>query len=155
MLSEVPDGSEVEGIIMATGGEVQLALAAQGLLAGRGHAVRVVNMASWELFDDQPEAYRHEVLPPTVTARVAVEEASTMGWERYTGSAGRVIGFNTFGLSAPIADLQQHVGFTAEHVADEMSACSRVRQLGEPGAGGQSPVAARPLPVAPAPLRSW
>jgi transketolase len=73
-------------------------------------------MPSWEIFDDQPRAYRDEVLPPAVTARVAVEQASTLGWERYVGTSGRVIGMRTFGASAPLKALQQKFGFTPEHV---------------------------------------
>jgi transketolase len=73
-------------------------------------------MPSWELFDRQPEAYRDEVLPPSVTARVAVEQASTFGWGRYVGLAGEVIGMRTFGASAPLKELQKKFGFTPDNV---------------------------------------
>jgi transketolase len=75
-----------------------------------------VSMPSWELFDEQPAEYREDVLPPSITARVSVEQASAIGWERYTGPAGRVIGMRTFGASAPLKDLQQKFGFAPESV---------------------------------------
>ena len=77
---------------------------------------RVVSMPSWELFHDQPAAYRDTVLPPSVTARVAVEQASTLGWERYVGTHGRVIGMSTFGASAPLKELQKKFGFEPERI---------------------------------------
>ena len=109
-------------IIVATGGEVHLALQARTLLQAKGHAIRVVNLASWELFDAEPQSYRDEILPPSVTARVSVEEASTMGWERYVGDRGQSLGFDTFGLSAPVPQLRERFGFTAQHIADEVEA---------------------------------
>ena len=89
---------------------------------------RVVSMPSWELFDRQPQAYRDAVLPPRVTARVSVEQASTMGWERYVGSQGRMIGMHTFGASAPLKELQRRFGFTPEHVV------TVARELARPAA---------------------
>ena len=77
---------------------------------------RVVSMPSWDVFEQQPQAYRDSVLPPAVTARVAIEQASTFGWERYVGRRGEVIGMQTFGASAPLKALQQEFGFTVEHV---------------------------------------
>ena len=74
-------------------------------------------MPSWEIFEQQPQEYRDEVLPPEVTARVAVEQASTFGWERYVGTTGRVIGMKTFGASAPLKELQEKFGFEPEQVA--------------------------------------
>jgi transketolase len=74
-------------------------------------------MPSWELFDDQPQEYRDRVLPPQVTARVSVEQASTFGWARYVGTTGYSLGMRSFGASAPLKDLQKKFGFTAEHVA--------------------------------------
>ena len=121
VLSDPPDG-EIQGVLIATGAEVHLALAAQQLLADQGVGVRVVNLASWEIFDTEPQAYRDSVLPPSITARVAIEEAATIGWHRYVGDQGSVLGFDTFGLSAPIPKLQERFGFTADHVAAEMSA---------------------------------
>ena len=107
-----------EVIIIATGSEVQLAIAAYDELTAEGEAVRVVSMPSWELFDRQPVDYRDSVLPPEVRARVAVEEASTLGWHRYVGTDGAVIGMHTFGASAPLQELQTKFGFTPDKVAD-------------------------------------
>jgi transketolase len=75
-------------------------------------------MPSWELFEHQPESYRDEVLPPDVLGRVAVEQAATMGWHRYVGMRGAVIGMHTFGASAPLPDLQKKFGFTPEKVLE-------------------------------------
>jgi transketolase len=104
-------------ILLATGSEVHLALEARDELEPQGIHTRVVSMTCWELFDRQPEEYRHQVLPPEVTARVAVEQASTLGWDRYVGSAGTVIGMHTFGASAPLKQLLTKFGFTPERVA--------------------------------------
>src|SRR4051794_9105858 len=114
-----------EVILIGTGSEVHLCVGAYERLAEEGVRARVVSMPSWELFDAQPAEYRDEVLPPDVTARVAVEEASILGWERYAGTAGEVIGMQTFGASAPLRDVQRKFGFTPESVLD---ACHR--QLG-------------------------
>jgi transketolase len=105
-----------EVILIGTGSEVSLCLDAHERLGQEGIRSRVVSMPSWELFDRQPEAYRNEVLPPSVTARVAVEQASTFGWGRYVGLAGEVIGMRTFGASAPLKELQKKFGFTPDHV---------------------------------------
>ena len=75
-----------------------------------------MSMPSWELFDEQPQAYRDAVLPPTVTARVAIEQASVLGWEHYVGSRGRIIGMRTFGASAPLKELQRKFGFEPQHI---------------------------------------
>jgi transketolase len=75
-----------------------------------------VSMPSWEIFEHQSRAYRDSVLPPTVKARVAVEQGSTLGWERYVGNSGRVIGMNTFGASAPLKELQKKFGFEPDQV---------------------------------------
>ncbi|MDA8380696.1 MAG: transketolase [Actinomycetota bacterium] len=107
-----------EGIIIATGSEVSLAVAAYEELSSEGAAIRVVSMPSCELFDRQPAAYRDMVLPPAIRARVAVEEASTLGWHRYVGTDGAVIGMHTFGASAPLKDLQSKFGFTPDKVAE-------------------------------------
>jgi transketolase len=77
---------------------------------------RVVSMPSWELFEHQSEEYRDSVLPPSVTARVSVEQASTFGWHRYVGITGEAIGMRTFGASAPLKELQKKFGFTVETV---------------------------------------
>lgn len=103
-------------ILIATGSEVHLALEAWGRLADKGIPARVVSMPSWELFDRQPEAYRNEVLPPEVTARLAIETGSPHGWHRYVGLRGEVVGMTRFGASAPYQVLLQQFGFTAEHV---------------------------------------
>jgi transketolase len=105
-----------EVILMGTGSEVSLCVDAHERLGEEGIRSRVVSMPSWELFDRQPEAYRNEVLPPSVTARVAVEQASTFGWGRYVGLAGEVIGMRTFGASAPLKELQKKFGFTPDNV---------------------------------------
>jgi transketolase len=105
-----------EVILIGTGSEVSLCIDAQERLGKEGIRSRVVSMPSWELFDRQPEAYRDEVLPPSVTARVAVEQASTFGWGRYVGLAGEVIGMRTFGASAPLKELQKKFGFTPDNV---------------------------------------
>jgi transketolase len=103
---------------MATGSEVSLALSARDELAADGLGVRVVSMPCWELFDRQPASYRDAVLPPSVRARVAVEEASTVGWDRYVGDGGAVVGMRTFGASAPLKELVRKFGFTPQAVAD-------------------------------------
>lgn len=103
-------------ILIATGSEVHLALEAWGRLADDGIPARVVSMPSWELFERQPEVYRNEVLPPAVTARLAIETGSPHGWHRYVGLRGGVIGMTRFGASAPYQILLQQFGFTTEHV---------------------------------------
>ena len=105
-----------EVILMATGSEVALCVEVYEKLAGEGIAARVVSMPSWELFEQQDEVYRAAVLPPEVTRRVAVEQASTLGWERYTGLRGTILGMKTFGASAPLKELLVKFGFTGENV---------------------------------------
>ena len=104
-------------IIIATGSEVSLALAARDLLAGEGVSARVVSMPSWELFLAQSDAYRDEVLPPAIAARVSVEAASTFGWARWTGTWGRTVGIDRFGESAPGGTVMEQLGMTPEVVA--------------------------------------
>ncbi|MEU7873774.1 transketolase [Dactylosporangium sp. NPDC049140] len=111
------DSGEPDVILLATGSEVALALAARDELARDGVAARVVSMPCWELFDRQPREYREQVLPPSVRARVAVEQASTLGWHRYVGESGAVVGMHTFGASAPLKHLLRKFGFTPEHVS--------------------------------------
>jgi transketolase len=103
-------------ILIATGSEVHLAVEAHERLAGEGVASRVVSMPSWELFEEQDKAYRDQILPPAVTARVAIEAAAPLGWDRYAGHAGEIIAMHSFGGSAPIGPLMQKFGFTADHV---------------------------------------
>jgi transketolase len=109
---------EPELILIATGSEVQLALGAHETLVGEGIRSRVVSLPCWEIFERQDVSYREEVLPPAVTARVAIEEASTLGWERWVGSSGAIMGMTTFGQSAPFKDVEAEFGFTPEHVAE-------------------------------------
>jgi transketolase len=110
-------GGTPDVLLLATGSEVQLALAARDELASGGIGARVVSMPCWELFDRQDQSYRDFVLPPAVKARVAIEQASTLGWDRYVGDGGAVIGMHTFGASAPLKELLTKFGFTPERVA--------------------------------------
>ena len=115
-------------ILIATGSEVALCVEAHERLKQDGVAARVVSMPSWELFEQQAQAYRESVLPPGVTARVSVEAGSVIGWDRYVGMNGARIGMHSFGASAPIKDLMKKFGFTPEHVvaaAKEQIAKSR------------------------------
>jgi transketolase len=116
VLADAPGGSP-EVIIIASGSEVILAVQAHEQLIAGGIRSRVVSMPSWDIFEHQNQEYRDNVLPPKVTARVAVEQASTFGWERYVGTTGRIIGMKTFGASAPLKELQRHFGFEPDHVA--------------------------------------
>ena len=115
VLADAPGGKPAV-ILIGTGSEVSLCMAAREKLVAEGIAARVVSMPSWELFDDQDQAWRDSVLPPSVTARVTVEEASPIGWDRYAGRTGVVLGMRSFGMSAPIAVVAEHFGFTVEHV---------------------------------------
>jgi transketolase len=115
-------------LLLGTGSEVSLCLDARAALAKVGIGARVVSMPSWELFDRQDAAYREAVLPAAVTARVAVEQASTFGWARYTGLQGSVVGMTSFGASAPLEALQRKFGFTVEHVV--AAAVAQVQQAG-------------------------
>ena len=112
------DDGTPDVILMATGSEVPLALAAAATLRAEGTQVRVVSMPSWELFAAQPQAYRDAVLPPDVTARVSIEAGVTFGWERHLGTRGTAIGLDRFGASAPYQELYQQFGLTADAVAD-------------------------------------
>jgi transketolase len=111
------EGGEPDVILLATGSEVHLALAAREELQAGGISARVVSMPCWELFDRQSQHYRDQVLPPSVKARVAVEQASTLGWDRYVGDDGAVVGMHTFGASAPLKQLLVKFGFTPDRVA--------------------------------------
>jgi transketolase len=108
---------EPELILIATGSEVSLAVGAHETLAAEGVRSRVVSLPCWEIFERQDQSYRDEVLPPAVTHRVAIEEASTLGWERWVGSAGTILGMHTFGQSAPFKDVEQEFGFTPDQIA--------------------------------------
>ncbi|TAL18298.1 transketolase [bacterium] len=109
-------GGVPKAIIIASGSDVHLALSAAEKLETENIPVRVVNMASWDLFEAQTKKYRSEVLPPAIKARVAIESASTFGWERYTGFRGKVIGIDRFGASAPAEVLAEKYGMTVENV---------------------------------------
>jgi transketolase len=104
-------------ILIATGSELSLAVEAHERLLAEGVRSRVVSMPSWDIFERQPREYRESVLPPGVKARVAVEQGSTLGWDRYVGGSGRVIGMETFGASAPLKELQRKFGFEPDRVA--------------------------------------
>lgn len=115
ILAEAPYGKP-DVLLIATGSEVALCVAAYEQLKVEGINARVVSMPSWELFENQSEEYRNSVLPASIRARVAVEEASTFGWERYAGNQGTILGMHTFGLSAPLKALTEHFGFNTENV---------------------------------------
>jgi transketolase len=109
-------GGPPEIILIASGSEVSLIVDAHEVLASRGIRSRIVSMPSWDIFEHQPQSYREEVLPASVTARIAVEQGSALGWERYVGAGGRVIGMKAFGASAPLKELQRKFGFEPERV---------------------------------------
>ena len=111
-------GGEPDAILLATGSEVHLALSAREELQASGIKTRVVSMPCWELFDRQPQEYRDAVILKSVRARIAIEEASTLGWDRYVGDGGAVIGMHTFGASAPLKMLLTKFGFTPDRVAE-------------------------------------
>jgi transketolase len=115
VLADPTDG-EPELVLIATGSEVALAVAAHEELTAEGVRTRVVSLPSWYLFDQQPRSYRDEVLPPAIAARISIEEASTLGWDRYVGPGGAMIGMHTFGSSAPLKDVHTEFGFTPERV---------------------------------------
>jgi transketolase len=115
VLADAPNGKP-EVLLLASGSEVSLCVQAHEQLVKEGIKSRVVSMPSWELFEHQPQEYRDTVIPPSVVARVSVEQASTFGWERYVGVRGHMIGMKTFGASAPLKELQKKFGFTAENV---------------------------------------
>jgi transketolase len=115
VLADPPEG-DPEVILIATGSEVAMTVEAYERLAADGVKARVVSMPSMELFDKQDPAYRDEVLPPSVTARVSVEKGTTFGWDRWVGPTGAIIGMSTFGASAPLKVLQAKFGFTTDHI---------------------------------------
>lgn len=115
VLADAPRGIP-ELLLLASGSEVSLCVAAYEQLVAEGVQARVVSMPSWELFEQQSQEYRDSVLPPAVTARVAVEQASAFGWYRYVGPGGGVVAMKTFGASAPLKELQRKFGFTPDHI---------------------------------------
>ncbi|MDR0311161.1 MAG: transketolase, partial [Acidobacteriota bacterium] len=116
ILADSGDGKP-ELILIASGSEVSLIVAAQKQLAGEGISVRTVSMPSWELFDEQPEEYRNAVLPPSVSARLVVEAGISQGWSKYSGDKGDILCLDHFGVSAPGRVLFENFGFTAENIA--------------------------------------
>jgi transketolase len=117
VLADAPNvAGKPDVILMATGTEVSLALTAHDKLVASGIKSRVVSMPSWELFEEQDEAYRESVLPDACDARIAIEFASSFGWERYTGRRGKIIAMKTFGASAPLKELQTKFGFAPDHI---------------------------------------
>ena len=115
VMADAPGGPP-EIILVASGSEVSLVVEAHEALASQGIRSRVVSMPSWDIFEHQPQEYRDSVLPPEIKARVAVEQGSVIGWDRYVGAAGQVIGMKTFGASAPLKELQRKFGFEPERV---------------------------------------
>ena len=115
VLGDARDGKP-DVLLLASGSEVSLCVEAYEKLTADGVKARVVSVPSWELFEQQDEGYRNSVIPPEVTARVSVEQASTFGWARFTGLAGERIGMKTFGASAPLKELQKKFGFTTDNV---------------------------------------
>jgi transketolase len=111
-------GGSPQIILIGSGSEVSLIVKAHEALASRGIRSRVVSMPSWDIFEHQPQSYREEVLPAKVKARIAVEQGSVLGWDRYVGADGRVIGMKTFGASAPLKELQHKFGFEPEHIVE-------------------------------------
>jgi transketolase len=115
VMADAPNGAP-EIILIASGSEVSLVVEAHEKLTSDGIRCRVVSMPSWDIFEHQPQSYREEVLPPHLTARIAVEQGSMLGWDRYVGTAGRIVGMKTFGASAPLKELQRKFGFEPERV---------------------------------------
>ena len=115
VLADAPEANP-EIILIASGSEVSVAVDAHEKLTAEGIRSRVVSMPSWDIFEHQSPEYRASVLPPDITARIAIEQASTFGWERYVGAKGRVIGMTTFGASAPLKELQRKFGFEPSRV---------------------------------------
>jgi transketolase len=115
VMADAP-GSAPEIILIASGSEVSLVVEAHEKMTSQGIRCRVVSMPSWDIFEHQPQSYREEVLPPRVTARIAVEQGSVLGWDKYVGAAGRIVGMKTFGASAPLKELQRKFGFEPERV---------------------------------------
>ena len=117
ILADPPGGQRPDAIVIASGSEVAVAVEAYEDLTAAGFNIRVVSLPSWRLFEEQSESYRDLVLPPAIPARVAVEQASALGWERWTGSQGTIIAMRSFGASGPARDVRQRFGFTASAIA--------------------------------------
>jgi transketolase len=119
VLADAEGGKKPEVILMASGTEVSVCIDTYEKLKSEGIAARVVSMPSWDLFERQDDAYKDSVFPPDVDARVCVEQAGPLGWDRYVGRLGSQVVMHTFGASAPLSDLKKKFGFTPEHVYDE------------------------------------
>jgi transketolase len=132
VLADPPDG-EPEVILIATGSEVGMTVEAYERLTADGIRARLVSMPSMQLFDQQPQSYRNEVLPPAVTARVSVEKGSTFGWDRWVGPTGAIIGMSTFGASAPMKVLQAKFGFTPDNIVSTARAQLGLAHTEPPG----------------------
>ncbi len=137
VVADAPGGSP-EVILIGTGSELSLVVAAHETLIKQGIRSRVVSMPSWDLFEQQPADYRESVLPRRVTARLAVEQGSVLGWDRYVGPEGRVIGMQTFGASAPLKELQRRFGFEPERVVD-----TAMEMLGRGAPAARAPAPAK------------
>jgi transketolase len=133
VMADAP-GREPDIILIASGSEVSLVVEAHEALTSRGIRSRVVSMPSWDIFEHQPQSYRDNVLPPNVTARIAVEQGSTLGWERYVGAGGQVIGMETFGASAPLKELQRKFGFEPERIVEAAIGLLKRHAATPPGA---------------------
>jgi transketolase len=118
VLADADAGQKPQVLLLATGSEVSICVEVYEKLKGEGIAARVVSMPSWDIFEAQDVAYQDSVLPPDVAARVCVEQAAELGWDRYVGRFGTKVVMRTFGASAPLADLKRKFGFTPEHVYD-------------------------------------
>jgi transketolase len=129
---------ELRAILIATGSELSLAVDARAKLQAEGIGTRVVSMPSWTLFSRQPRAYRDQVLPPAVKARVAVEAASPMGWHRWVGEQGRVVAISRFGASAPAKEIFSQLGFTADNVAAKAKAALGLASDDDGEEGGEA-----------------
>jgi transketolase len=130
VLADPPEGATPRVILIATGSELSLAVQAYESLTADGVAARVVSLPSWQLFEEQDQAYRDEVLPPAIRARVAIEQASSFGWDRWVGTDGAIVAMSTFGSSAPLKELQSKFGFTPEAVTRlAREVIDRVRDL--------------------------
>ena len=116
VLADPPDGAKPEVILISTGSEVGLCINAYETLTQEGVRARVVSLPCWDIYEQQDEAYRSSVLPPEINARVCVEQAATLGWDRYAGRDGAIIAMHTFGASAPLKALLEKFGFTAEKI---------------------------------------
>jgi transketolase len=133
VLADTP-GRVPQVILIATGSELQVAVHVHERLVAEGVRSRVVSMPSWDLFEQQPASYREQVLPPAVDARIAIEQASTFGWERYVGARGRVIGMHTFGASAPLKELERRFGFAPDSI---IAAARELIDLDAPASPGR------------------